>query len=45
MNEAYDAKFTRVHLWAVPGGHHAERAQPWVLERTLGWLGNIARAS
>lgn len=44
MNEAYDAKFTRVRLWAVPGGHHTERARPWVLERTLGWLGGIALA-
>jgi fermentation-respiration switch protein FrsA (DUF1100 family) len=42
MSEAYDNKFTRVHLWAVPGGHHTERARPWVLERTLGWLGDIA---
>jgi hypothetical protein len=44
MNEAYDAKFTRVRLWAVPGGHQTERARPWVLKRTLGWLGSIALA-
>jgi pimeloyl-ACP methyl ester carboxylesterase len=44
MSEAYAAKFARVRLWAVPGGHHTERARPWVLERTLEWLGSIAQA-
>jgi dipeptidyl aminopeptidase/acylaminoacyl peptidase len=45
MNETYDAKFPRVHLWAVPGGHHTERERPWVLERTLSWLSEIPHAT
>jgi hypothetical protein len=44
MNEAFAAKFERVYLWATPGGHHTEKAHPWVLERALGWLGNLAAA-
>lgn len=42
MNEAFAAKFERVHLWATPGGHHTEKAHPWVLERAFGWLGSLA---
>ena len=42
MNEVFAAKFRRVHLWAVPGGHWTERVRPWVLERALGWLAGIA---
>lgn len=41
-SEAFAAKFRRVHLWTVPGGHWTERARPWVLERALGWLGAFA---
>jgi len=44
MNEAFAAKFQRVYLWATPGGHHTEKAHPWVLERALGWLGSLAAA-
>lgn len=42
MNEAFAAKFQRVYLWSVPGGHWTDRTRPWVLERALGWLGAIA---
>lgn len=38
MSEAFAAKFRRVHLWAVPGGHWTERARPWLIARSLVWL-------
>lgn len=38
MNEAFAAKFRRVHLWLVPGGHLTERARPWVTRRAMRWL-------
>lgn len=38
QSEAFAAKFRRVHLHAVPGGHHVERVRPEVLHRALGWL-------
>lgn len=44
QSEAFAAKFDRVYLWEVLGGHHAERAQPEVLERTLVWLAETAEA-
>lgn len=44
QSEAFAAKFKRVYLWEVLGGHHAERSQPEVLERTLVWLAEIAEA-
>jgi fermentation-respiration switch protein FrsA (DUF1100 family) len=40
----YANKFRKVHLWEVLGGHHAERSQPEVLQRTLIWLAEIAEA-
>jgi pimeloyl-ACP methyl ester carboxylesterase len=42
MNEAYAAKFTRVRLWVVAGGHRTERARPRLLARAMRWLGRIA---
>ncbi len=42
MNEAYAAKFGRVHLWLVPGGHTTERVRPWILEGAMRWLAQIA---
>jgi pimeloyl-ACP methyl ester carboxylesterase len=42
MSEAFAAKFRRVHLWPVPGGHWTERRRPWILQRALGWLDRIA---
>lgn len=44
QSEAYANKFRRVYLWEVLGGHHAERSQPEVLQRTLVWLAEIAEA-
>lgn len=38
MSEAFAAKFSRVHLWVVGGGHHAERRRPQILDRSLAWL-------
>lgn len=42
MSEAYAAKFHRVHLWVVGGGHRAERAHPQILRRSLDWLARFA---
>jgi pimeloyl-ACP methyl ester carboxylesterase len=42
MNEAFAAKFTRVHLWLVPGGHTTERQRPWLIHRALRWLARTA---
>ncbi|MGD9734794.1 MAG: alpha/beta hydrolase family protein [Solirubrobacterales bacterium] len=42
MNEAFAAKFARVHLWLVPGGHTTERLRPWILEGAMRWLSQIA---
>lgn len=44
QSEEYANKFQQVYLWEVLGGHHAERSQPEVLERTLIWLAEIAEA-
>ncbi|MDX6622546.1 MAG: Prolyl oligopeptidase family [Solirubrobacterales bacterium] len=44
QSESYANKFRRVYLWEVLGGHHAERSQPEVLQRTLIWLAEIAEA-
>lgn len=41
QSEAFAAKFRRVHLWAVPGGHHTEQARPWILEGAFRWLANL----
>ena len=41
MSEAFAAKFRRVGLWVVGGGHHAERRRPQILERGLAWLAGV----
>jgi fermentation-respiration switch protein FrsA (DUF1100 family) len=41
MSEAFAAKFRHVELWAVGGGHHAERRRPQILDRGLDWLAGI----
>jgi pimeloyl-ACP methyl ester carboxylesterase len=41
-NEAFAAKFARVHLWLVAGGHTTERARPWLIDRSLHWLARTA---
>ena len=38
MSEAFAAKFPRVELWVVGGGHHAERRRPQIFDRALAWL-------
>jgi acetyl esterase/lipase len=43
MSRAYAAKFQRVHLWVVSGGHHTERQRPQLLRRAFDWLDRIAR--
>lgn len=42
MSLAFAAKFERVHLWVVRGGHHTERSWPILLTRALGWLASTA---
>ncbi|HVY78785.1 MAG TPA: prolyl oligopeptidase family serine peptidase [Solirubrobacterales bacterium] len=42
MNEAFAAKFQRVHLWPVPGGHWTERTRPWLIARSLTWLRRVS---
>ena len=42
MSERFAAKFRRVHLWLVPGGHTTERTHPWVTGGALRWLARIA---
>ncbi len=43
MNEAFAAKFKRVHLWQVAGGHTTERVRPWLIEEAMRWLSRVAR--
>lgn len=43
MNEAFAAKFNRVHLWEVPGGHTTDRLRPWLVAQAMGWLRKFAR--
>jgi pimeloyl-ACP methyl ester carboxylesterase len=42
MNEAFAAKFARVHLWLVPGGHTTERVRPWIVTGAMRWLAQRA---
>lgn len=42
MNERFAAKFKRVHLWLVPGGHTTERQRPYLMSRAMRWLAWIA---
>jgi dipeptidyl aminopeptidase/acylaminoacyl peptidase len=44
MSRQYAAKFKRVHLWVVQGGHHTERARPELLSRAFQWLARAAGA-
>lgn len=43
MNEGFAAKFRRVHLWQVPGGHTTERIRPRLVTRAMRWLARTAR--
>lgn len=38
MNDFFAAKFHRVHLWTVPGGHWTERLRPQILAQSFSWL-------
>lgn len=42
MNEAFAAKFFRVHLWEVPGGHTTDRLRPYIVAQAMGWLSKFA---
>ena len=42
MNEAFAAKFPRVYLWLVPGGHTTERIRPWIIAGAMQWLAQRA---
>ena len=43
MNEMFAAKFKRVHLWEVPGGHTTERVRPDLITKAMRWLARIAQ--
>lgn len=45
MNREYAAKFKRVRLWVVQGGHHTERTRPELLSRAFGWLARLASSN
>jgi pimeloyl-ACP methyl ester carboxylesterase len=42
MNEAFAARFNRVRLWLVAGGHTTERVRPFLVTRAMHWLAGIA---
>jgi acetyl esterase/lipase len=44
MNEAFAAKFPRVYLWSVAGGHTTERARPYLIGKAMHWLERTAAA-
>jgi acetyl esterase/lipase len=43
MNVAFAAKFTRVHLLSVPGGHTTDKVRPFVITDAMSWLARTAR--
>jgi pimeloyl-ACP methyl ester carboxylesterase len=42
MNETFAARFPRVRLWMVAGGHTTERVRPFLITRAMQWLARIA---
>jgi pimeloyl-ACP methyl ester carboxylesterase len=42
MSEAFAAKFRRVRLWLVPGGHFTDRLRPILVTRAMRWLAGVA---
>jgi len=44
MNEAFAAKYPRVHLRLVPGGHTTERLRPYLINESMHWLHGVWRA-
>lgn len=43
MNVAFAAKFERVHLLSVPGGHTTDKTRPYVVQDAMRWLARTAR--
>jgi acetyl esterase/lipase len=43
MNVAFAAKFERVHLLSVPGGHTTDKVRPFVVQDAMQWLARTAR--
>jgi pimeloyl-ACP methyl ester carboxylesterase len=43
MNEKFAAEHGRVALWRVAGGHHTDRAHPYLVTRAMEWLARIAK--
>ncbi len=43
MNETFAAEHGRVALWRVAGGHHTDRARPYLVTRAMDWLARIAK--
>lgn len=43
MNETFAARFSRVKLWKVAGGHTTDRARPFLVSRAMHWLSQIAK--
>lgn len=42
MNEIFAAKYPRVYLWLVPGGHTTERTRPYLISKAMHWLARTA---
>ena len=42
MNETFAARFNRVKLWMVAGGHTTDRVRPFLITRAMHWLAQIA---
>jgi pimeloyl-ACP methyl ester carboxylesterase len=43
MNDAFAARFSRVKLWKVAGGHTTDRVRPFLVTRAMHWLAQIAK--
>jgi pimeloyl-ACP methyl ester carboxylesterase len=44
MSARFAAKYRRVHLLVVPGGHLTERMRPWVTRKAMRWLERAAQS-
>jgi acetyl esterase/lipase len=42
MNEEFAARYRRVRLWMVAGGHTTDRVRPFLVTRAMHWLAHIA---
>jgi pimeloyl-ACP methyl ester carboxylesterase len=43
MNDEFAARFPRVKLWKVAGGHTTDRVRPFLVTRAMHWLAKIAK--